>query len=103
MKFIISFIFVFISFPVVYSQSIENVNFTKTTNTPNNSFSKIDKTENSVETNTFQLHQRYIVAQVKSGMLIINQKVAYERIVFEKYFLNEIDLHKCYHQLHLNW
>ncbi|MBP6385436.1 MAG: DNA mismatch repair endonuclease MutL [Pseudarcicella sp.] len=73
---------------IEYVEDIENVNFTKTTNTPNNSFSKIDKTENSVETNTFQLHQRYIVAQVKSGMLIIDQKVAYERIVFEKYFLN---------------
>jgi len=37
----------------------------------------------------FQLHNRYVVKQVKSGMLIVDQQAAHERILFEK-FLNQI-------------
>jgi DNA mismatch repair protein MutL len=33
----------------------------------------------------FQLHNRYIVRQVKSGMMIVDQQAAHERILFEKY------------------
>lgn len=33
----------------------------------------------------FQLHNRYIVTQVKSGMMIVDQQGAHERILFEKY------------------
>lgn len=32
----------------------------------------------------FQLHGRYLVKQVKSGMMIIDQQAAHERILFEK-------------------
>ncbi|MEQ9169073.1 MAG: DNA mismatch repair endonuclease MutL [Fulvivirga sp.] len=35
----------------------------------------------------FQLHHRYIITQVKSGMLIVDQQAAHERILFEKYLL----------------
>jgi DNA mismatch repair protein MutL len=37
------------------------------------------------EATTFQVHKRYIVSQVRSGMLLIDQRAAYERIVFEQY------------------
>jgi DNA mismatch repair protein MutL len=37
------------------------------------------------EHTTFQLHNRYVLAQVKSGLMVIDQKAAYERILFEKY------------------
>lgn len=37
----------------------------------------------------FQLHNRYIVKQVKSGMMIVDQQAAHERILFEK-FLNQV-------------
>lgn len=37
----------------------------------------------------FQLHARYVVKQVRSGMMIIDQQAAHERILFEK-FLNQL-------------
>jgi DNA mismatch repair protein MutL len=33
----------------------------------------------------FQLHQRYIVRQVKSGMMILDQQLMHERILFERF------------------
>jgi DNA mismatch repair protein MutL len=38
----------------------------------------------------FQLHLRYIVRQVKSGLMILDQQAAHERILFEK-FLNQLN------------
>jgi DNA mismatch repair protein MutL len=36
-----------------------------------------------------QLHQRYILRQVKTGMMIMDQQLAHERILYEK-FLNQL-------------
>ncbi|MBX7142522.1 MAG: DNA mismatch repair endonuclease MutL [Chitinophagales bacterium] len=33
----------------------------------------------------FQMHQQYIVSQIKSGFILIDQQAAHERILFEKY------------------
>jgi DNA mismatch repair protein MutL len=37
----------------------------------------------------YQLHDRYIVREVRSGMMIVDQQSAHERILFEK-FLNQL-------------
>lgn len=36
---------------------------------------------------TLRLHDKYLIRQVKSGMVMIDQKAAYERILFERYQL----------------
>ncbi len=43
------------------------------------------ETSKEVET-TFliQLHNKYILSQIKSGLMIIDQHVAHERILYEK-------------------
>ncbi|KQC28581.1 DNA mismatch repair endonuclease MutL [Flagellimonas eckloniae] len=48
-----------------------------------------DSEENGQTGTTFQLRRKYIVSTIKSGMLVIHQNRAHERILFEK-FLGEI-------------
>jgi DNA mismatch repair protein MutL len=38
----------------------------------------------------FQLHLQYVVRQVKSGLMILDQQAAHERILFER-FLNQLN------------
>ncbi len=40
------------------------------------------------EQNTFQIHNKYIVNTIKSGMLIIHQHRAHERILYEQFLQN---------------
>lgn len=35
--------------------------------------------------NSYQIHQKYIISQVKSGFMLIDQKAALERIIFDSY------------------
>jgi DNA mismatch repair protein MutL len=43
------------------------------------------------QTNPFQLHRKYILTQIKSGMVLIDQQLAHERILFEQ-FLEKLRL-----------
>ncbi|NVO01230.1 MAG: DNA mismatch repair endonuclease MutL [Bacteroidetes bacterium] len=45
-----------------------------------------EKAEESNSKGFFQLHGKYIISQIKSGMMIIDQQAAQERILFEKYY-----------------
>jgi len=44
-------------------------------------------TPSTEEKTCFQLHQRYILREVKNGLMIIDQQLAHERVLFEKYML----------------
>jgi DNA mismatch repair protein MutL len=47
---------------------------------------KIDKEQLYTENpSTFQLHNKYIVTQIRSGMMLVDQQAAHERILYEKY------------------
>jgi len=60
----------------------ESITFQSDFNT--NSHEEINKEKKS----PFQLHGQYIIRQVKSGMMIIDQRLAHERILYEKYLDN---------------
>jgi len=45
----------------------------------------IDDALNIESLPVFQLHRKYVVTSVKSGMLVIDQNRAHERVLFEKY------------------
>ncbi|VAW28096.1 DNA mismatch repair protein MutL [hydrothermal vent metagenome] len=73
----------------LYTEEIKQskLNFT----TPSESFtveSALNDSDNKKIGNSsvkFQLHNQYIFSQVKSGVLLIDQEAAHERILFEKY------------------
>lgn len=43
---------------------------------------------------TYQIHKKYIVSPIKSGMVIINQKRAHERVLYEE-FLTSMTVHQA--------
>ena len=71
----------FFQTPVTPSQHVQTLRFESALNQP-------DRTDTVEEKILCQLHCRYIVRQVRSGMMIIDQQAAHERILFEK-FLNQ--------------
>lgn len=44
--------------------------------------------EDKTNTRPIQIHQRYILSQIRSGLLIIDQQAAHERILYETYIRN---------------
>ncbi|MFA6249717.1 MAG: DNA mismatch repair endonuclease MutL, partial [Mucilaginibacter sp.] len=46
----------------------------------------------SSEKQFFQVHNRYILSQIKSGFMLINQQAAHERILYERY-LHQLENH----------
>ncbi len=53
-----------------------------------NDFSETMFLGESKEIIAFQVHNRYIISQAKNGLMLIDQRAAYERILYEKYFNN---------------
>lgn len=45
------------------------------------------------EKQLFQLHNRYIISQIKSGFMLIDQQAAHERILYER-FLQQLETHQ---------
>jgi DNA mismatch repair protein MutL len=46
----------------------------------------IDSSEQAEESGVFQFRQKYIIRSSKTGLMIIDQQAAHERVLFEKYF-----------------
>jgi DNA mismatch repair protein MutL len=67
----------------VESEPVQQVLFTSKANREEESLPKTD------ETAVLQLHQTYILTPVKSGLMLIHQRYAFERVLYEKY-LKEI-------------
>ena len=44
-----------------------------------------DEREQSLTYSTFQIHQKFIVSSIKSGMVLIDQNLAHQRILYEEY------------------
>lgn len=49
--------------------------------------------EKTTKTSAYQLHNKYILAHIKTGMIVIDQQAAHERILFENYF-EMVEKHK---------
>lgn len=47
-----------------------------------------ESTETSLASRTFQIQRKYIVSPIKSGMVVINQGRAHQRILYEKFIGN---------------
>ncbi|TAF47439.1 MAG: DNA mismatch repair endonuclease MutL [Sphingobacteriales bacterium] len=58
-----------------------------------NNFERLALADVKNDRRVFQLHNRYIVAQIKSGFMLIDQQAAHERILYER-FLSQLDNHK---------
>jgi DNA mismatch repair protein MutL len=62
--------------------------FSNNPQTDSSAQSLIPETNTPAITKLFQVQNRFIVANVKSGLLIVDQQKAYERIIFEKISFN---------------
>ena len=51
---------------------------------PVEEFKQPQMIQQPVDVNFWQLHNRYIVSEIKSGMVIIDQHVAHERVLYER-------------------
>lgn len=75
---------------LVFGSLTQNISFNKTNNDLITSKEQNDKqVERKASTDSetsfiIQLHNKYILSQIKSGLMIIDQHVAHERILYEK-------------------
>ncbi|MDQ3396117.1 MAG: DNA mismatch repair endonuclease MutL, partial [Bacteroidota bacterium] len=67
-------------------QPLNSITFGSVSNNPSYQDSlKKDLINHEEGNNNFQVHNQYILKQVKSGLMIIDQQAAHERVLYEKY------------------
>lgn len=46
-----------------------------------------DQAQEAIVYSTYQIHQKYLVSSIKSGMVLIDQNLAHQRILYENYLI----------------
>ncbi|MBP4139366.1 DNA mismatch repair endonuclease MutL [Flavobacterium geliluteum] len=69
------------------TDTIESSPFTFENEEVTSSLFNDDEVEQAIH-KTYQIHKKYIVSPIKSGMVIVDQKRAHERILYEQFLLN---------------
>lgn len=69
------------------SESIESSPFTFENEEVTSSLFDDDEVEQAGQ-KTYQIHKKYIVSPIKSGMIIVDQQRAHQRILYEQFLLN---------------
>ena len=77
-------------------QEIENLTFENEEMT--SSLFNDEEVEHSVH-KTYQIHKKYIISSIKSGMVIVDQQRAHQRVLYEQFLINMTVLQASSQQL----
>ena len=72
---------------VINNSNESNITLNNIVNDRINEISKLEKTTFNLESTSdhiWQIHNKYLITEIKSGLIIIDQHVAHERILFEE-------------------
>ena len=61
--------------------------------------SLFDDKEEEQTSKTYQIHKKYLVCPIKSGMVVIDQQRAHQRVLYEQFLTNMTVLHASSQQL----
>jgi len=70
--------------PIHFSRKVEQATWHQRADRFTERFDEEEADRPLINVQVYQLHNKYIISQVKSGMIIIDQHVAHERILFEE-------------------
>ncbi|WP_264553551.1 DNA mismatch repair endonuclease MutL [Flavobacterium sp. N2038] len=77
----------YVGLDVESTESIESSPFTFENEEVTSSLFNDDEVEQASQ-KTYQIHKKYIVSPIKSGMVIVDQQRAHQRILYEQFLLN---------------
>jgi len=76
------------SLPSEFDETDRDEPMTLTFGSEMNTEKSADQGELVERSTIFQLHNRYIITQVKSGMMVVDQQAAHERVLYENFYQN---------------
>ncbi len=77
----------YVGLDIENAESIESSPFTFENEEVTSSLFNDDEVEQATQ-KTYQIHKKYIVSPIKSGMIIVDQQRAHQRILYEQFLLN---------------